>query len=77
MKDLIIRLVSIDDVKRFVNTAVASPCDIYLFSGRYIVDGKSIMGVYSLDLSSNIRVEIRGNNAEKEAERFRSFEVEE
>lgn len=75
MKDMIIRLVSIEDVKNFVNVAVTSPCEIYLISGRYIVDGKSIMGVFSLDLSNNIRLEVQGENAEETIEKFRGFEA--
>ncbi|MBO4407411.1 MAG: HPr family phosphocarrier protein [Clostridia bacterium] len=75
MKEMIIRLVSIEDVKSFVNVAVTSPCEIYLISGRYIVDGKSIMGVFSLDLSNNIRLEVQGESAAETIEKFRAFEA--
>ena len=76
MKDMLIKLKSIEDVKNFVNIAVTCPCEIYLISGRYIVDGKSIMGVFSLDLTNAIRVEIQGENAEDYIEKFRAFEAE-
>ena len=48
---------SIDDVKNFVNTVNRYSFDIDLISGRYIVDAKSIMGIFSLDLSNVIKVE--------------------
>lgn len=76
MKDMIVKLNSINDVKDFVNLSVASPCEIYLISGRYIVDGKSIMGVFSLDLSGNIRVEAQGDGAEAYYESIKRFAVE-
>ena len=43
---------SINDVKRFVAAASARPCDIDVVSGRYIIDAKSIMGIFSIDLSN-------------------------
>lgn len=75
MKDMIVKLNSINDVKDFVNLAVASPCEIYLISGRYIVDGKSIMGVFSLDLANNIRVEAQGDESEAFYESIQRFSV--
>ena len=51
---------SINDVKKFVNAAVARPCDIDVVSGRYIIDAKSIMGIFSIDLTKPVRVEIHG-----------------
>lgn len=49
-----IRLFSINDVKEFVNAACNADFDIDLISGRYTVDAKSIMGIFSLDLSKPI-----------------------
>ena len=49
-----ILLDSVEKVKKFVNLAAAFPCDIDLKSGRYTVDAKSIMGIFSLDLSKPI-----------------------
>lgn len=46
-----IMLKSIDDVKRFVDLANTKEYDIELMSGKYIVNAKSIMGVFSLDLT--------------------------
>lgn len=53
-----IQLKTIDDVKDFVNIVGKCPYDVDLSSGRYVVDAKSIMGIFSLDLSKPINVEI-------------------
>lgn len=64
-----INLNTIDKVKRFVNISTSLTCDdIRLSSGRYIVDGKSILGIFSLDLSKDITMNLVGNEEEvKEA----------
>lgn len=49
-----VNLNSINDVKKFVNTTYKCECDITLCSGKYVIDAKSIMGVFSLDLSKPI-----------------------
>ena len=49
-----INLQNVDDVKMFVNASMRQNYDIDLLSGRYVVDGKSIMGIFSLDLSREI-----------------------
>ena len=50
MKSVEIRLSTIADVRDFVNIVSATDIEVDLSSGRYIVDGKSIMGIFSLDL---------------------------
>ncbi|MCL2080543.1 MAG: HPr family phosphocarrier protein [Oscillospiraceae bacterium] len=60
MKVFDIQLASINDVKAFVNAACLQPFDIDIVSGRYVIDAKSIMGIFSVDLSKPIRVEIHG-----------------
>ncbi len=59
MTTLTVALSSINDVKDFVNVVSKYDCDIDLSSGRYVVDAKSIMGIFSLDLSKPIQVSIR------------------
>ena len=49
-----IRLSSIQDVRTFVDTVTKYNMDIDLSSGRYVVDAKSIMGIFSLDLLNPI-----------------------
>lgn len=56
MKSVEIRLSTIADVRDFVNIVSATDIDVDLSSGRYIVDGKSIMGIFSLDLLSPIKL---------------------
>lgn len=52
-----IQLSTVEVVKDFVNTVSAFDFEVDLFSGRYCVNGKSIMGIFSLDLSQPIRME--------------------
>nr|MCR5581102.1 HPr family phosphocarrier protein [Pseudobutyrivibrio sp.] len=54
MKTVQISLNSIDKVKSFVNTISQFDYDFDLVSGRYVIDAKSIMGIFSLDLSKPI-----------------------
>ena len=54
MKTTTIMLNTINDVKLFVNTVAKYDFDVDLVSGRYAIDAKSIMGIFSLDLSKPI-----------------------
>ena len=56
-------LSSINDVKNFVNIVSRYDFDIDLASGRYVVDAKSIMGIFSLDLAKPIKVELHTDDA--------------
>ena len=58
MKTFEILLKSINDVKDFVNIVNRYDFDVDMTSGRYVVDAKSIMGIFSLDLSKPIKVEV-------------------
>ena len=62
MKSVKISLNSIDKVKSFVNTIARYDLDFDLVSGRYVIDAKSIMGIFSLDLSKPIDLNIHGDN---------------
>ena len=66
MKTFDINLSSINDVKEFVNLVNKYDFDVDLASGRYIVDAKAIMGIFSLDLSKPIKVEVHSDSAEAE-----------
>ncbi len=57
-------LKSINDVKDFVRIVNEFPYDVDLAAGRYIVDAKSIMGIFSLDLTQPIDVEIHGEGGD-------------
>jgi len=58
MKTVQISLNSIDKVKSFVNDITKFQSDFDLVSGRYVIDAKSIMGIFSLDLSKPIDLNI-------------------
>ena len=58
MKTVNISLNSIDKVKAFVNDISKYDFDFDLVSGRYVIDAKSIMGIFSLDLSKPIDLNI-------------------
>ena len=62
MKSVTIRLNTINDVKQFVNTVCKCDYDVDLISGRYAVDAKSIMGIFSLDLSKPIDLAIHAES---------------
>ena len=61
MKTVKIYLNSIDRVKSLVNDINRYDCDFDLVSGRYIIDAKSIMGIFSLDLSKPIFLNIHAD----------------
>ena len=65
MKTVEIRLSTIADVRDFVNIVSATNIDVDLSSGRYIVDGKSIMGIFSLDLLQPITVRTESDGADE------------
>lgn len=63
MKTVQISLNSIDKVKSFVNDISKFDFDFDLVSGRYVIDAKSIMGIFSLDLSKPIDLNIHADGA--------------
>ena len=62
MKTVKISLNSIDKVKAFVNDVTNFNTDFDLVSGRYVIDAKSIMGIFSLDLSKAIDLNIHDDD---------------
>ena len=62
MKTVQISLNSIDKVKSFVNDVTKFNNDFDLVSGRYVIDAKSIMGIFSLDLSKPIDLNIHAED---------------
>ena len=65
MKSVQIRLSTIADVRDFVNIVSTNDADIDLKSGRYIVDGKSMMGIFSLDLLAPITLTAHTDDTDK------------
>ncbi len=64
MTKAVIKFVSIDDVKDFVKKANECDFDIDLSLGKYTVDAKSIMGIFSLDLSRELELTIHSDSAD-------------
>ncbi len=62
MKTVKISLNSIDKVKAFVNEVTKYDAEFDLVSGRYVIDAKSIMGIFRLDLSKPIELNIHSEN---------------
>ena len=62
MKTVQISLNSIDKVKSFVNDITRFDNDFDLVSGRYVIDAKSIMGIFSLDLSNPIDLNVHATD---------------
>ena len=63
MKEATILLQSIEDVKEFNRLVAVYEGDVDLVSGRYVIDAKSIMGIFSLDLSKPIDLNVRADGA--------------
>lgn len=74
MRKFTVHLKSINDVKEFVRIVNEYPYEVDLASGRYIVDAKSIMGIFSLDLANPIEVQIHqdeSSDLEKSLQNFK------
>ena len=67
MKTINISLNSIEKVKTFVNLINKYDYDFDLISGRYVIDAKSIMGIFSLDLSKPIALNIHADDESADA----------
>ena len=73
MRTCNIMLNTINDVKTFVNAVSKYDFDVDLISGRYAIDAKSIMGIFSLDLSKPIRLEAHSEDNEKFFDEIKPF----
>ena len=60
------RLTCLKQVGAFVKAADTLPCDIMVKSGSYNVNGKSLMGILSLDTTKPMTVEVYGTEQEAE-----------
>lgn len=66
MQEIKIFLGTIERVKNFVNEVSHLECDVDIVSGRYVIDAKSIMGIFSTDLSKPVNVRVYAEGAELE-----------
>ena len=65
MKSATIRLSLVENVNNFVNIVSRYPFDMDLRAGRHVVDAKSILGIFSLDLSRPITLEIYSDDCQE------------
>ncbi len=72
-----VALNSVNDVKAFVNITFRAEKDVDIHCGKYHIDGKSIMGIFSLELNKPIEVELDDHDAEKLLGELQRFIVEE
>ena len=64
MKETSIMLSNVQDIRNFVNEVILVDYDVDLVQGRYTIDAKSIMGIFSLDLLSPINLIAHTDNAD-------------
>ena len=65
MKSVKVFFPTIDSVKDFVVAVSHYPFDVDLHNGRYVVDAKSLLGIYSLDLAKPIVCAIYNDNCDE------------
>ncbi len=73
MKSVKISLEMAQKVKEFVSITQDCPYEILLKSGTYVVDAKSILGIFSLDLSQPLTVEIYADECADLLEKLKKF----
>lgn len=74
MVELMIKMNMIDDVKEFVRETLKIDADIDLVKGRYVIDAKSMIGVFTIDFTTPVKLCIHSDNASL-LEPFRKWEV--
>lgn len=65
MKTANIRINTIEDVKNFVTTVTKCNYEVDIVSGRYAIDAKSIMGIFSLDLSKTLELRVHSDDCDE------------
>lgn len=65
MKEMKISLTNVQDIRNFVNEVILVDYEVDLVQGRYTIDAKSIMGIFSLDLLSPITLVAHTENADE------------
>ncbi len=73
MNTVQIKLSSIQDVRNFVDIVSRYEMEIDLASGRYVVDAKSIMGIFSLDLLKPITLTAHGDKTDDLMEALKPY----
>ncbi len=73
MVKLTVNIVSMQDADKFNKLCSKFDCDMDLQSGKYYVDAKSIMGIFSLDLSKPLVLDAGTDDEQKIKETFADF----
>ena len=73
MKSVMIRLSLVENVNKFVNVVSRYPFEMDLRAGRHVVDAKSILGIFSLDLSRSITLDIYSDDCAALLEEIKPF----
>lgn len=68
---------NVTKIKEFNKLTLEFPCDIDVISGRYIIDAKSLMGLFSVDLSKPIEIKLDNKYEDLARLYFSKFEVKE
>ena len=75
MKEMLIKLSTVADIRDFVNKVILVDFEVDLVQGRYTIDAKSIMGIFSLDLLSPITLVAHSDATESFFESIAKFAV--
>ncbi len=73
MKTVVIKLKEIKDVYDFVAVVTAYPGELDIVSGRYRVNAKSVMGIFALDLTKPLNLEIFGDDTVEIEEKLKPY----
>ena len=73
MKEVKIFLGSIERVKNFVNEVSHLECDIDIVSGRYVIDAKSMLGVFSLPRFDQIEINVDETDFEHMKQKLQKY----
>lgn len=75
MKETQIKLSNVQDIRDFVNVVILADYEVDLVQGRYVIDAKSIMGIFSLDLLSPITLIAHSDNTDALFEKIAKFVI--
>lgn len=75
MQTALIRLSTIQDIRNFIEIVTMTDVEVDLRSNRYLVNGKSIMGIYSLDLQNPIELIVHSDNCPELMDKLSHFFV--
>ena len=75
MKEIQIKLTNVKDIREFVNDVILVEYDVDLVQGRYVIDAKSIMGIFSLDLLSPINLIAHSDNTDELFAKIEKFKA--